>query len=144
MTINSDARLIAFHYFDKTKSKTTKAIMTKTIGQAKSLLTDGYTVEEITNVIDYIIDVKKINMYSLGYVNYSINNILREIVKSKEIQYKQKLADETNKQIASTNESSRNEVKIDDKSTNRNKNKLERFGVQPRFGEEFNFDMFEE
>ena len=76
----TDAKDIALHFVDMTTGRATPTIMKKTIIQAKVLLSNGYTKDEIIKTIDHIIS-KGIEMYSLGYVNASINDILREIQK---------------------------------------------------------------
>ena len=136
MTIASDAKEIAVHYIEITDGRATKAIMSKTIIQAKSLLKDGYSKEEIIKTIDYIVKVKKIEMYSFGFINASINNMLREINKLEK-------AKALKEKITSITEiPTRSEVETNNESTERNKQKLNRFGVQSRFGEEFNINMF--
>lgn len=132
----ADAKDIALHFIDMTTGKVTPSIMAKTVTQAKNLLNYGYNKTEIIDVIDYLITVKHVDLYSLGYVNASINNVLREIQKQKANQ---------KKPIPPTFTQTyrkRNEVKENDESTNRNKSKLNRFGIQPRFGEESFIDMF--
>ena len=87
MSLSSDANKMAKYFIDKTAGRATPAIMKKTHAQAKTLLQSGYSKEEITKVIDFLIDEKKINIYSLGYVNTCINNVLNTI-KKKELQEK--------------------------------------------------------
>lgn len=136
----TDAKEIALHFFDMTTGKATPAIMGKTINQVKSILRSGYTKEEIIKTIDYIVDVKGVNMYSFGYVNASINSILMEIKEKEKAEKEREQRKEIEKQVTA----SAKEVKADDESKERNRNKLRRFGVQSRFGEKFDFDMFEE
>lgn len=143
--ISSDAKEIAFYYFEATNvNKTTPNIIKKTISQAKSLLTYGYTKEEILKVIDYIVNVKKVKMYSIGYVFSAINNILKEIDKIEVEKRQKEIVEQTKKEIASTNEAKRNEVILNNESTKRNQDKLNRFGIQSRFGKEFDCNMFKE
>ena len=95
--------------------------------------------EEIIKVIDYLIYNKKVKMYSFGYVNTAISNVLQEINKIEMIE-------KSKQEIASTiekMEQMREEVKGKDESTQRNQRKLNRIGVQSGFREKFNFDMFE-
>jgi hypothetical protein len=132
----TDAKDIALHFIKLTDGRATPDIIKKTIIQAKSLLSCGYTKQEIMDTIDFLIDVKKKQLYSLGYVNSCINNVLREI---KSIESKEKT-----KQIKTTIDSEREEIKVDEQSKQRNRDKLSRFGVQPRFGEKFDFDLFKE
>lgn len=133
------AKDIALHFINVTAGRATPAIMKKTVNQAKSLLRSGYTKDEIISVIDYIIKKKGIQIYSLGYINASINDVLKEL-KLEDIKEKHKnleglLEDEQRKQ--------RNEVRDDGESTQRNRNKADGFGVQSGFGKKFDFDLFE-
>lgn len=142
MSIAVDAKEIAFHFFDATQTRATKSIIARTIVQAKSILNDGYTKEEIISVIDYLIKVKKVELYSIGYISSAINNVLREVKKQQDSETRILIAEQTQQEISATIENQRNEVKINDESSQRNQDKLNRFGVQPRFGKEFDFDMF--
>lgn len=140
MTTNingTQAKEIALYFIERTTERATPAIIAKTITQAKSLLKCGYTKKEITDVIDYLIDTKHVTLYSLGYVNSAINNILLEIKKEKNKQKK------TIPPTFIQTHIERNEVELDDETTKRNKSKLNRFGIQPRLGKKFTFDMFE-
>lgn len=139
MSLSSDAKEIAVYFVDATNVKASKSLMSKTIVQAKSLLSDGFTKEEIIKTIDYVINVMKIVPYSFGYVNVVISDVLPKINKL-EAQQSAKIAQEEMMEFI---EASRNEVRSNDESTNRNKSKLNGFGLQPRFGEELNFDLFE-
>lgn len=139
MSISSDAKEIAVYFVNTTNVKASKSLMSKTIVQAKSLLSDGFTKEEIIKTIDYVINVMKIVPYSFGYINVVISDVLPKINKL-EAQQSAKIAQEEMMEFI---EASRNEVRGNDESTNRNKSKLNGFGVQPRFGEELNFDLFE-
>ena len=40
--------------------------MSRTIVQAKSLLSDGFSKDEIIKTIDYVINVKKVDLHSLA------------------------------------------------------------------------------
>ena len=139
----TDAKDIALYFIDITSTRTTPAIVAKTIIQAKELLKHNYTKEEIISVIDYLIDVKKVNIYSLGYISSSINDTLREIneIKKREIALKQ--IQETKEKLAIAFESTRNEVSDNSKTGERNREKASRTSFQSRLGEKFNFDMFE-
>lgn len=137
----TDAKDIALYFIKLTQGRATPSIIAKTIRQAKTLLSHEYTKQEIIEVIDYIILEKKYDVYSLGYINTCINDVLREIKKKKEQEELQKKKEEVRKQLAS--EVTCSEVKDDGKSTERNRKKARRLGVQSRFREKFNLDMFE-
>ena len=139
----TDAKDIATHFISATTGRATPAIMSKTINQAKILLQSNYTKEEIIDVIDYIIDVKKVHMYSLGYVSTCVNNMLSEInaIKNKE-KAKQQEQELKQKMVELKEELKQSEVIENSKSTERNRDKLNRFGTESRVGEKFNFDMF--
>lgn len=135
----TDAKGIALHFIDSTTQKATRQIMSKTILQAKSLLESGYTKDEIISVIDFVINEKHVDMYSLGYVNASINDVLREIKQKKSVEESKAKSEEIQKQLTSVQEEQRNEVKDDGESTQRNRSKIDRFGTQSRFGK---YDSF--
>lgn len=140
MSISSDAKEIAVYFVNTTDVKASKSLMSKTIVQAKSLLSDGFTKEEIIKTIDHVIKVMKIVPYSFGYVNVVISDVLPKINKL-EAQQSAKIAQEEMMEFI---EASRNEVRGNDESTNRNKSKLNGFGVKSKFGEELDFDIFTE
>lgn len=140
MTLASDAKDIAVHFVNSTDMKASKALMSRTIVQAKSLLSDGFTKDEIIKTIDYVKNIKKVNLRSFGYINVVISDFLPSVLKYEAQQSSQ----ETQQKIMDFIEASRNEVRGVDESTNRNKNKLNGFGIQPKFGEELDFDIFTE
>jgi hypothetical protein len=135
----TDAKDIALHFIHKTTGRATPAIMQKTVIQAKSLLSCGYTKSEIIRVIDFILDVKGKQLYSIGYVNACINDVLKEL---RQIDEKGNVK-EVMKHIEEHLQQEQKEVNDDDESTQRNRDKLSRFGVQPRFGKELDFNLFE-
>jgi hypothetical protein len=139
MSISSDAKDIATYFVNSTNMKASKALMSRTIVQAKSLLSDGFTKDEIIKTIDYVINVKKVNLHSFGYINVVISDLLPQVLK----QEAQLSTQNVGKELAAFIEASRSEVRGNDESTKRNKSKLNGFGLQPRFGEELDFDMFE-
>lgn len=132
----TDAKDIALHFINVTVGRATPMIIKKTIIQAKTLLESGYTKDEILKVITYLIDKKEIQMYSLGYVGTCINNVLKETTQ-------QEVKEQVKAAITYEQESKRDEVASDGESTQRNRDKVNRFGIQPRFREKFDFDLFE-
>lgn len=143
MSISSDAKDVALHFIERTTGTetATRSTYANVTRRVKTLLGYGYTRDDLIKVIDYIIDVKKVEMYSFGYINAAIENVLREIKKLEKEQLKQNNLQQQSQDFASFNQSNRDEVQPDDNS--RNKTKSERFGVQSRFGEKLDFDMFE-
>lgn len=143
MTNGTDARDIALHYIDLRKERTTPQIVKRTIGQAMTLLKSGYTKDEIIEVLDYVIIDKKVDMYSLGYLNASINDMIREVAVKKNndslIEDKQKLKALIEEEQAKM----RDEVTACDESTERNREKARRNSPESRFGKKYSFDMFE-
>lgn len=144
MNLAKDAKQIAFYFFDKTETRATKAIISKTIIQAKSILNAGYSLEEIIDVIDYLIDVKKVNLFSLGYISSAISNVLNEINKHKSLESKSQIAEETKKAMSLLMKEQQCEVVVDNESKQRNADKISGFSFQSRLREKFDFDMFEE
>lgn len=142
MNIASQANQIAKYFINKTAGRATPAIMKKTHTQAKTLLQSGYAKEEIFKVIDFLIDEMKIKMYSLGYINTCINDVLIKIEKKesqiKALQNKTIIASE----IKKYEQQNKSEVVNDIKSSQRNKTKAERLGVQSWFREKLIGDLF--
>lgn len=136
----TDAKDIALHFLKATGvERTTPAIIAKTIAQAKSILKSGYTKEEVIDVIDHVVE-RGVRMYSIGYVSHAINDVLAEI-EEKKLQEKAKdvIKEQKEQQLAQ-----RKEVTSSGESTNRNKGKASKFGIQSRVGKKFDLDMFEE
>lgn len=129
------AKEVAIYFLDKTQDKYTPAIIAKMINQVKNIMSCGYNKEEIISVIDYLIDVKGVKIYSLGYINSAINDTL-EVIKKET--YNSKVEEMLNKEREVTEE-----VKVNEDSNQRNREKSERFGTNTRFGEKHNFDMLE-
>lgn len=127
------AKEVALHFLERTQEKYTPAMVKKTIGQVKTLMSYGYTRDEVIKTIDYLIDVKRVNMYSLGYVNSAINNVLEEL---KTLEYNKKA-----EEILQNIEYDSKEVTINEESAERNREKGERFGTNTGFGKKHNFDM---
>lgn len=135
MDIKSSSKSLAFYFFEKTNQKATPALIARTIASAKMMLKSGYTYEEIVSVINYVIDVQKTEMYSIGYIEVSINAILHKI---KSLEVKQ-VSHDLKREMANIV----TEVVHGDTSE-RNSEKSKQFGVQSRFGEGNPLDMFEE
>ncbi len=139
----TDAKDVALHFVKRTSdSRSTPSIIAKTTNQAKILLQNGYTKKEIISVIDYIIDVKKIDIYSLGYINTCINNMIKEINKLEEEQKVKELKRQREEELSKISLEQQSEVNENGESTQRNRDKLNRFGSKSRVGEKFDFDMF--
>lgn len=133
------AKNIALYFLDLTEGRYTGSVVSKTVIQAKSLLSAGYTEDEIKSAIDYVLDKTSVKMYSLGYISTMINRILVNIDEDKKAEEAKRIIAEE-KQLY---ENTVKEVKNDGESKERNRKKLDGFGVQSRFGEELDFDMFE-
>lgn len=133
------AKEVAIHFLNATTDgRYTRLMIAKTINIAKSILTSGFTKEEIIAVIDYFVN-KGVNMYSLGYISATIGDALKEVqkdVRSREAQQEMQKLEEHAK-------SQQSEVSVNDESAERNRAKLTRFGVQSGVREKHHFDLFE-
>lgn len=138
----AEAKDIALYFLDLTQDKFTSSIVARQVKQAKALLEDGYTKEEIIRVIDEVLK-RNPKVYSLGYISASINDVLRELNEFEKSEAVDKQREEMRTQNALTIRESRSEVSPDE-STERNREKARRAVVQSRFGKKFDFDMFEE
>lgn len=138
----TDAKTLALHFLDLTTKRMTPQIIARTIIQVKAVLAQGYTVEEVTKVIDYVL-ARKAGVYSFGYISSAINDSLRELeAEEARIRY-QAEAKVAHAELASTMQESRGRVTEVDDSTERNKRKAKRSNIQSRFGKKSYFDMFE-
>lgn len=123
-------RDVVMHFIKRTTDgRATPSVFSKTTMQAKSLINSNYTPEEIIKVIDYVIDVKNVQMYSLGYISACIGSTLQEI--------KQQEALDTAKRLTKQMEG---EVNHESGLTN-NQSKIHRYGVESRFREGIAGDM---
>jgi hypothetical protein len=130
------AKEVAVHFIEKTTERATPAVYAKVTKMAKTILASGYSKDEIVKVIDYIVDVKGVQMYSLGYVNTCINEMLKEI--------EQEELKKQGQEIKKTQlEQPRSEVIDDGESRERNRDKAKRFGILSGFREKHHLDMFE-
>ena len=135
------AKEIAIHFLNlTTDGRYTSAIVSRSIGTVKSLLLKGYTKEEIMETIDYCHDVKKVNMFSIGYISHAINDTLREI---RELQAAEKKREEAKKIQASVTSLRKEEVH-EQSSSERNRAKVERNRIQSSIGTKFDFNMLKE
>ena len=77
---NKIAQNIAKFWFENRQERTTPAIFSRTIAQAKTLLNAGYSEEEIRKVILYLLDnPPKNGLSSLGYLSYVMNDTLKKV-----------------------------------------------------------------
>lgn len=128
------AKNIAIYFLDLTQDRYTSSIVARSVNQAKALLEAGYTEEEIKSAIDYVLDKGNIKMYSLGYINTMINIILEDINNDKKIQETKKIIQEEKQLYENTTK----EVKNDGESKERNKKKIDGFGIsEERFNSLF-------
>lgn len=133
----TDAKTVALYFLNATTDgRNTPAVIAKTINQVKNLMTYGYTKEEIIATIDAVL-ARGIKMYSFGYLNSCIADVLNDINKSKVSEEVVKVKEE----LAEMEKQAMEEVNVVDESTERNRNKLAR--LQSRKREKHHFDMFE-
>lgn len=130
MTQNQVANELAKTFFSLTERRATAATFTQTIGQAKALLNAGFSKEEIISAIQYCIDnppPKGFN--SLGWLSYTIEDVLRKI--------KAKQAKEQIEKIAFVEPAQ--EVDVD-----ANRRKIERKGDDSKSSRraDYNFELF--
>lgn len=129
------AKVVTTYFINKCLDNAEKQVWQRTTVQAKALLKQGYTVEQITNAIDYIVDVKKFKPYSFGYISKSIKDVLETL-------HRQTIAEEEKRKMDELH-TNHQEVNSNGEIGERNRNKSERYGVQPRFGEKLDFNLFE-
>lgn len=147
MTIKAngtEAKDIALHFLEVTEGRYTQAIIAKTINQAKNLLKAGYSKDEIIKTIDYIVDNTDVKMYSIGYINSCINDVLRKIKEENKEEELEKLRKKLEQEKEEFEKTQREEVDVDNESQQRNKSKLGNLGIQSRKREKSYLDMLKE
>ncbi len=78
--LNKKAQEISKFWFEEKQERTTPAVFSRTISQAKKLLECGYTEQEIKDAIVYLVkNPPKNGLSSLGYLNYVINDVLSKV-----------------------------------------------------------------
>lgn len=134
----TDARTVAFHFLDATTDgRNTPAIIAKTVNQVKNLMNVGYTKDEITDTIDHVV-ARGIKMHSFGYLNTCIADVLVQVNKRKASSDVVKVKEE----LAEMEKKAMEEVNTVDESTERNREKLSKFGLQSREREKHYLDLF--
>lgn len=139
MWTSGAAKNIALHFIEKTKIRTNKAISCSIEEDAEKLAQSGYKEEEITKVIDYIVDVEKKEIYSFMYIFYAINDTLRKINTAERTIAAAKIRII----LAEKDKEVKNPIGYTE-SSGRNRAKLQRLGIQSRFREKSDIHLPEE
>lgn len=133
----TEAKDVALHFLKAIGvERFTSSIMGRTIKQSKEILQAGYSVKEVTMVIDRLV-AKGVDMYSIGYVSASINDVLAEIKEFEEVEKRQAFQKKQEQELAKDREA----VKIDEQSKERNARKARKSSVQSRLREESYLNM---
>lgn len=106
----------------------------RTVKLVKDTLADGYSKEDIMMVIEYLADVKKMELYSFGYVKVSIDAFLKDARKRQEDIDSVGIRDEQAKLFT-------REVVTLDESSERNRKKATELGAESRFRKKFDFNL---
>src|SRR6185312_1688419 len=138
----TDAKTLALHFLELTNNRLERNTIQRTIIQVKNVLAEGYSYDDIVKTIDYVL-ARKAGVYSFGYIAASIEDVIKEIRLAEEKDELDKRAEDVRRQMIASAEQQRGKVDDCDESTERNREKAKRLGIQPRFGAKFNFDMFE-
>jgi hypothetical protein len=132
----SNPRDVAIYFLNLSNQEKSRTNIIRAVKSAGTLL-ESYSSSQVKDVIEYLIDVKKIDLYSLAYLNNHMDKYLEEI---ENIRLKETYAEH----IKNIQTQPTQEVSVDEQSVERNNGKLHRFGIQSRVREKFNFDLFEE
>lgn len=142
MTVNpTEAKEIALEWLKLLGNKPTPPLMARTIKQVKGLMQVGFSDEEIRYTMEYVVRTNP-NIYSFGYVEACINDVLRKRAEEKRKEKSKQISESLQKQAIAI-VTSESEVANDDESSERNRRKAERLGVQSRFREKSYFNLFE-
>jgi hypothetical protein len=129
------AERVVEHLISRTKSVIDSGFRSRQLRIAQHLL-QTHDEEQIISAINHTFLVKKINIYSLHFFTNTIDGILKEV-------RDKKIADAIREQQDSVAATHFGEVRIDEESAKRNRDRAERLGVQSRFGKKFNLDLLE-
>lgn len=139
----TDAKDVALHFMEVTGIPLIPTKVARTVRSVKNLLEDGYTRDQLMSVINHVIFVKKIDVYSFGYIFTCIDDVLFELEESVENEKaRAEIAEAMKKQVATIEEDRKRVITVDE-STERNQEKARRFNTESRLREKYNFDMFE-
>lgn len=133
----TEAKEIALYFLSIANQELTKPNISRSVIVAKNLLAKGYPKRDIMEVIDYVCEKK--SPYSLSYVATAYPDVIKA-VEEKRLHVKAKAELELLEQYAKEKQG---EVREDDGTTERNRNKSSKFGVQSRVGTKYHFDLFE-
>ena len=144
MSINPTvAKDIALEWLALLGQRPTPPVMARLIKQVKGLMEVGFNDEEIRYAMNHITSIKP-DVYSFGYVEASINDVLRKRKEEQQREQELLIKKEVDKQLLSTiSITKESEVAIGDETTERNKRKAARLGQQSRFREKHYFHLFE-
>ena len=140
------AKDIAIYFLEATDQRYTPSIIAKTIIQAKAILEAGYTKDEIIQCIDWVVDKTSVVMYSLGYISTMINKILENIKQEVDAEEKNEKLKKYKEDMLTFQQGllKKEGEEVGNEASNRNRRKANEFGNESRFGEKYNFDLFEE
>jgi hypothetical protein len=80
LTANQQAVYLAKYFFLKTGRRATGGLMAQAVGQAKHLLTAGFSLKEIEQGVEWFITHPPKNGFnSLGWLSYGLNDALVKI-----------------------------------------------------------------
>lgn len=132
MSNPTDARTVALEFHRLVFGKVINGKVAQTVVQAKRLLDEGYDVEDILLLVEYIVRYTSVNMYSLGYVSAVIRDLLPKAKVKQEYEKQLKLQEEMAEKAREL------EVQND---AERNRSKARDFGIQSRGRKKHNFDL---
>lgn len=143
MPVNpTEAKEIALEWLKLKGDRPTPQIMSRLIKQIKGIMECGFNKEEILYTMNHVLTVKP-DVYSFGYIEACINDVLRQ--RNAEKQAKQ-AKEEVAKQIEAepiTVINSESEVTSSDETTERNRRKAERLSAKSRERTKHHFNLFE-
>jgi len=137
----TEAKEIALEWLKLLGNKPTPPLMARTVKQVKGLMQVGFSDEEIRYTMEHVVRTNP-NVYSFGYVEACINDVLRKRAEEKRKEESKQVSESLQKQTTAI-VTSESEVTSDDESSERNRRKAKRFSVQSRLREKSYFNLFE-
>ena len=143
MTVNpTEAKEVALEWLKLKGDKPTPPVMARLIKQIKGLMEVGFTKDDIIYTVEHVLRVKP-DVYSFGYIETCINDVLRQRDAVKQAQQAKAEVAKLVEQQPITVLNSESEVMPSDETTERNRRKAERIGAKSRERTKSYFNLFE-
>lgn len=143
MVVNpTDAKEVALEWLKLKGDKPTPPVMSRLIYQIKGLMENGFEKDDIMYTIKHVLQVKP-DVYSFGYIEASINDVLRQRDALKQAQQAKEQVAKQIEAVPIVAIDGESEVESSDETTERNRRKAERINAKSRERTKHYFHLFE-